>query len=109
LAGEATVQLRSDRQRFAPWGLAGGHPGAPGRCVLNPGAGEQVLPSKFLTKLHAGDVFRAEMPGSGGHGNPLDRDPRAVEEDLRLGKITPHHAAEFYGSKSDASAAPAAA
>jgi N-methylhydantoinase B len=44
--------------------------------------------------MHAGDVFRAEMPGSGGHGKPLDRDPRAVEEDLRLGKITPQHAAE---------------
>jgi N-methylhydantoinase B len=109
LAGEATVQLRSDRQRFAPWGLAGGLPGAPGRCVLNPGPGEKILPSKFLTKMQAGDVFRAEMPGSGGHGQPLDRALRAVEEDLRLGKITPQHAAKFYGVSLGVSAPPAAA
>jgi N-methylhydantoinase B len=40
LAEEATVQLRSDRQRFAPWGLEGGGEGAAGRCLLNPGPGD---------------------------------------------------------------------
>jgi len=97
LADEATVQVRSDRQRHAPWGLKGGLPGAAGRCRLNPGEAEQVLPSKFLIKMRKGDVFRTEMPGSGGYGEPSHRDPEAVAEDVRLGKITPEHARVAYG------------
>jgi N-methylhydantoinase A/oxoprolinase/acetone carboxylase beta subunit/N-methylhydantoinase B/oxoprolinase/acetone carboxylase alpha subunit len=97
LAGRATVQVRSDRQRHAPWGLAGGLPGAPGRCILNPGEGEQALPSKFLVTLRRGDVLRAEMPGSGGHGIPFERDPSAVAADVVRGKVSPHHARSVYG------------
>jgi len=97
LADQATVQLRSDRQSHAPWGLAGGQPGAPSRSLLNPGEHGEVLPSKFVVTMRKNDVFRAEMPGSGGHGAPLQRDPAAVAEDARLGKVTPEHALSAYG------------
>ncbi|MDQ3559823.1 MAG: hydantoinase B/oxoprolinase family protein [Pseudomonadota bacterium] len=97
LADEATVQLRSDRQRHAPWGLARGLPGARSRSLLNPGPGETVLPSKFLLTMRKGDVFRAEMPGSGGHGPASERDPEAVADDVRSGKVSVQHARSAYG------------
>ena len=97
LAEEAMVQVRSDRQRSQPWGLAGGRPGSGAACLLNPAAGAQRLPAKFLRTLRRGDVLRIEMSGSGGHGDPLARDPLAVLEDLRQGKVTPEGALRDYG------------
>lgn len=97
LADQATVQLRSDRQLHAPWGLAGGRPGAVSRSLLNPAEGGEALPSKFVVTMRKDDVFRAEMPGSGGHGAPFERDPAAVAKDARLGKITAEHALSAYG------------
>lgn len=97
LAETATVQVRSDRHKHQPWSLFGGGGGAFGRSILNPGPDQQTMPSKFIRTMNKGQVFRTEMPGSGGYGNPLERDPSAVEEDVRQQKITFEHAAEVYG------------
>ena len=97
LCDEATIQVRSDRQVYQPWGLFGGGPGSKGKTMMNPGAGEVVLPSKFVRKMQIGNVFRVEMPGSGGYGDPLDRDPSAVLDDYLQDKITTQHAREAYG------------
>lgn len=98
LADEATVQLRSDRNVFPPWGLFGGHPGAKGRALLNPGSNAaEELPSKFVRTYRKGDVIRGEMPGSGGYGDPFLRDPAAVLEDVRQHKMSPAHARAAYG------------
>jgi N-methylhydantoinase B len=89
LADEATLQLRSDRMTFRPWGLAGGKPALPTRNVLNPaGAAARLMPSKFTMTLRRGDTIRHEQPGGGGHGDPLDRDPERVAADTRDEKIT---------------------
>jgi N-methylhydantoinase B len=42
------------------------------------------------------DVFHVRLPGSGGYGDPLDRDPDPVVEDVAEGKITPETAREVY-------------
>jgi N-methylhydantoinase B len=98
LAEETAVQVRSDRFKSRPWGLFGGGEGAAARAFLNPGTpGEEALPSKFVRKFKAGDVFRAEMAGSGGYGDPLSREPAAVLEDVRLGKVSRERALEDYG------------
>ena len=97
LAGQATVQVRSDRQVHRPWGLFGGKGGAFGKCILNPGNGAEIVPSKFIRTLEKGDVFRGEMPGSGGYGDPLKRDPMQVLEDVRQEKMTARHARDEYG------------
>ncbi len=98
LADKATVQLRSDRERFSPWGLFGGKPGAAARSYLNYGTGKQEqLPSKFIRTMSKGDVFRGEMAASGGYGDPLHRDPAAVAEDVKQGKMTVAHALREYG------------
>lgn len=97
LAKEATVQVRSDRQKHAPWGLWGGGDGAPGKCIMDPAAGAVTMPSKFIDVMKRGQVFRGEMPGSGGHGDPFARGEDAVLEDVRQEKITVEHAREAYG------------
>ena len=98
LAEETAVQVRSDRFKSRPWGLFGGGEGAAARAFLNPGTpAEEALPSKFIRKMKAGDVFRAEMAGSGGYGDPMVRDPQAVLEDVRLGKVSRQHALADYG------------
>jgi N-methylhydantoinase B len=101
---EATVQLRSDRQLHACWGLFGGQAGSLARSLLNPGADDaEALPSKFVRKMRRQDVFRAEMPGSGGYGNPIKRDPEAVRRDVIQGKVTIEHAKQAYGVVLDGS------
>ena len=38
--------------------------------------------------LETGDVFTIRTSGGGGLGPPLERDPAAVAEDLREGRVT---------------------
>lgn len=98
LGREATLQLRSDRRRFRPYGLMGGQPGAPSINILNPGTErEATLPSKVVLDIKHGDVIRHQTAGAGGYGDPLDRDPDAVLADVRNGKVTVAHAREAYG------------
>jgi N-methylhydantoinase B len=98
LAAEAMVQLRSDRQVYAPYGLFGGDDGSPGRTWLDPGtANEQRLHSKFIRTMKRGQVLRGDLPGSGGWGDPRERDARDVAEDVRQEKMSLARARDVYG------------
>lgn len=89
LADDVQVQVRSDRFKSQPFGLFGGGGGAHARSILNPGtAAEEALPSKFTRRFNAGDVLRFEMAGAGGYGPAEERDPAAIAEDIRQGKVT---------------------
>jgi N-methylhydantoinase B len=68
LLADAQVTLLADRRKFAPYGLSGGEPGAPGRTVLISRGEEQVLPGKCSVSASKGDVIRIETPGGGGWG-----------------------------------------
>lgn len=61
---DATVTLLTERRVNAPWGLAGGRPGAVGRNLLNGG----ILPAKTTRNVKAGDCLTVETPGGGGWG-----------------------------------------
>ena len=98
LAERATVQLRSDREVHSPWGLFGGKPGAPARSyMIAKGASSVRVPSKFIAKMNKDDTFRGEMAGSGGWGDPFERDPNAVLDDVLQEKLSIEHAYEAYG------------
>ena len=99
LGDEAHLVMRSDRRNFLPYGLEGGAPGTPSWNILNPGRQQQVLPVMPMeaVTLGRGDVFCHISAGGGGHGNPLDRDPEAVLEDVREGRITLDYARDVYG------------
>src|SRR5580692_5030103 len=83
LANEAILQVRSDRRDFRPYGLYGGGPGKPSMNYLNPDANPAPLPSKLTMNMRKGDLFRHEVAGAGGWGDPFDRDPALVLKDMR--------------------------
>ncbi len=90
---EATLQLRSDRMKFRPYGLAGGDAALPTRNVLmRDGEPAREMPAKFSITLKRGDVVRHEQPGGGGHGDPAQRAPALVEADVRNEKVTARYA-----------------
>jgi N-methylhydantoinase B len=106
LAREAILQLRADRHRFPPFGLAGGLPARCCRNLLNPATEARDLPAKVTMTIRAGDVIRHEQCGGGGHGAPSRRDPASIARDLADGKITPDHAKRFYGIDVDSPPGP---
>jgi N-methylhydantoinase B len=83
LAEEGILQVRSDRRDFRPYGLYGGGPGKPSMNYLNPDGENRPLPSKLTMTIRRGDVFRHEVAGAGGWGDPLERDPTMVLRDVR--------------------------
>lgn len=74
LAEHATVSLLTERRRHAPWGLAGGRPGRPGRNAVRRGDAERELPPKTTFEALRGDVVVVETPGGGGFGTPEGRE-----------------------------------
>jgi N-methylhydantoinase B len=87
-----------ERFRNAPWGIFGGGPGAMGRFVHKTDGGERTLdikPSGITVK--AGERIVVETPGAGGYGPPAERDPAALEEDMRSGKFSERTLRENYG------------
>lgn len=67
---EARGNILSDRRRFSPYGLAGGHPGLPGKNQLTINGRAQKLGSKVSFVAPAGSVLKIETPGGGGWGKP---------------------------------------
>ncbi len=91
------LSIRSDRNLIAPYGLFGGRNGALGRNTVIAGTDERVIPSKTTITLNAGDVYCAVQAGGGGWGDPLERDPDAVWNDVYDEKITPEYARREHG------------
>jgi len=98
LAEEAGLQLRSDRTKFAPYGLEGGRPGRKTANWLEDADGtRRELPGKVTMPLTEGQLVIHEQAGAGGYGNPFSRDPDRVLEDVLDGKQTAGAAKEQYG------------
>ena len=97
LNDEATLQLRSDRMRFRPYGLSGGKAALGARNVLNPDGAAREMPAKFAVVLQRGDAVLHEQPGGGGFGDPFTRDPERVAADARNEKITIEYARREHG------------
>jgi N-methylhydantoinase B len=91
--GRWQVSCVVDRCRYAAPGLLGGQPGAIGELYLE--SGERPNP-KTLLDLQPDEVLHLNMPGGGGYGDPLVRDPEQVRQDVIAGYVTPRAAAEQY-------------
>lgn len=70
LDSEAQVTLLTERRDIAPYGVAGGEAGQPGKNVLIRDGAETTLPGKTTFTAHPGDILRVETPGGGGYGTP---------------------------------------
>jgi N-methylhydantoinase B len=92
-------------------GAFGGSSGAPpSNHILQPTAGDpklgslptpaaawRDLPADGVMECGPGATFRRVMAAGGGWGNPLDREPQRVKQDVRDGYLTIHGAATHYG------------
>jgi N-methylhydantoinase B len=97
LAPEALLQMRTDRVAFAPYGLAGGEPGGRSRNFMEIGNQREALPGKVTMTVPHDAVIIHEQAGAGGFGDPSERDPALVREDLADGKISEEFARTHYG------------
>jgi N-methylhydantoinase B len=97
LAEEAVLQVRSDRRDFRPFGLYGGGAGRPSMNYLNPDQNSELLPSKLTMTMRRSDLFRHEVAGGGGWGDPLERDPALVLRDVLNDFVSERAAGEDYG------------
>jgi N-methylhydantoinase B len=99
LEGEARLSSLGDRERFPPFGVHGGMPGARHRLVLNDGAtGERDLTLRATGfTLRAGEPVTILAGGGGGYGEPLERPPDLVLADVRQGYVTREAAERDYG------------
>jgi N-methylhydantoinase B/oxoprolinase/acetone carboxylase alpha subunit len=55
----------------------------------------------YNVEFQPGDRIRLWTPGGGGYGDPAERDPAAIEEDLREGYISKAGAQRDYGRRPD--------
>jgi N-methylhydantoinase B len=92
------LAIFGDGVRNPPFGLYGGLPGSMNHLMINEGEDdEQVLPAKGMRQLKKGDVYSIRSSGGGGWGNPLERDPKAVTNDVRNGYVSREAAEKLYG------------
>jgi N-methylhydantoinase B len=99
-AAERTVMSYScDRARSIAWGIEGGLPSLPHGVWLNPGSeGERFLGAVFSNvPIKEGDMFTRPSAGGGGYGDPLQREPASVCEDVADGYVSITRALKDYG------------
>ena len=100
--GGARVSYTADRGPRGPGGplgVFGGERGVPIRIVKNIGkATEEELDVYFADlQFEKGDTLYHVSSGGGGYGDPLERDPNAVLEDVIDGLVSLEQASEEYG------------
>lgn len=88
------ISANYDRVQFPPRGRDGGEDGMAGALRLGSG---RHLRGKGQQTVPKGETLFIEMPGGGGLGDPLKRDPARVLEDVRLGLVSREAAANAYG------------
>jgi N-methylhydantoinase B len=88
------VSAMIDRVKFAGAGLEGGNPGALGEFIVDEDARPQP---KSLVPLRPDSRVQLNLPGGGGYGNPFERDPAKVLDDVAKSFVSLDSAARDYG------------
>ncbi|MGA7455583.1 MAG: hydantoinase B/oxoprolinase family protein [Rhodoplanes sp.] len=88
-----------ERHRFRPWGLMGGNCGAKATAFMAAaGTTELKEIGKVDTlRLSAGDIVRIVTSGGGGYGDPFEREPQRVLNDVLDGLVSVAAAERDYG------------
>jgi N-methylhydantoinase B len=96
---DARFSIRSMKHIIPPNGCAGGNTGRTGDIWINPDTkGAKRLPTRYADyPLKAGDIFRLDSPGGGGHGDALTRDAERVLADVRESQVSVEAAERDYG------------
>ncbi|QGA53887.1 5-oxoprolinase [Sulfolobus sp. E5-1-F] len=98
LSKEAYFTVSIGRSKFPPWGINGGFNGPPNYAVIyKKGEKPRVVRKVAAVKLEYGDKVSLHSAGGGGWGDPLDRDPELVLQDVKNEYITQDVAQKVYG------------
>jgi 5-oxoprolinase (ATP-hydrolysing)/N-methylhydantoinase B len=98
----------SDRHEVKPFALFGGVPGGNGGTLIQKAGSDawltvrelhgKVSSSKYANVRFApGDRIRLTTPGGGGYGNPRQRDPELVKQDVAERYVSTDAAERLYG------------
>jgi N-methylhydantoinase B len=95
----AHMSLEGDGHRHPPPGIFGGRDGYPGAVIWIKSDGTEIpLPSKLQSRwAEAGDTVRTVSPNAAGYGDPLERDPQRVLDDVLDEVIPADEATKVYG------------
>lgn len=98
-ADGSVISYICDRERAVVWGIEGGLPSMPhGLSLTRAGQAEEWLGSVFSdVAIGPGDMFSRPTAGGGGFGDPLERDPAKVVEDVADDYVSVARAAKDYG------------
>ena len=88
-----TLSAMYDRTRFPAPGMLGGRDGEAGS--VGTASGEPLHP-KRQQRIPAGERVVLKLPGGGGCGDPLERDPDLVRRDAEDGLVSVERAREIY-------------
>ena len=97
----AKFTILADREISGPWGLFGGKAGRKAYYIHNPAGEATELGSKVTLQLEPGDVISYQTCGGGGYGNPFEREPSQVLDDVVNGKVSIERARTEYGVEID--------
>jgi N-methylhydantoinase B len=92
--GRWSVSALVDRLLAPATGLFGGHAGATGELSIEPHA---AAPPKTIVQLEPQARMQLKLPGGGGYGNPLEREPERVLADVVDGYVSAEAAQREYG------------
>lgn len=87
------IFARFQRVKYPAAGRGGGADGAAGTLHLASGA---VVPPRGTQVIPTGERLVVEMPGGGGLGDPLKRDPESVQRDVVMGYVSKESARNLY-------------
>ena len=77
--------------------MANGKDGQVGSVTVRPGTEREQITGAIYEEMAAGDVIINQSGGGGGWGNPLDRDPRLVLDDIKNEFVSVVAARDQYG------------
>jgi N-methylhydantoinase B len=97
--GDAVFSSLGDGERFGPWGYAGGESAAGARLVYAPGTEDEVSLGMFCTGFTVKQDRQILFfhSGGGGFGDPLERPPEWVLEDVENELLSIEAAERDYG------------
>ncbi len=99
LSDRALLTVVFGRHKYPPWGVDGGLEGSPNAIEIVPADGS--TPARFgkaaAYPLREGDLVRLRTGTGGGYGDPREREPERVREDLADEMIGPEEARVLYG------------
>lgn len=96
---DGTYSSEGDRQNDQPRGIFGGWNGLTASLIKNPDNDEpEMMPAKVTgVPFAAGELIQILSPNAAGYGDPLDRPPQAVREDVLDDFTTFELARDAYG------------